>query len=63
MGDRVGLQLLYTSGGFERLPPAVSMRQHEAQVQGGGEAIVVPLLSNRIEIAVTKEMLDAREVK
>jgi hypothetical protein len=63
-GDRVALQVLYCPDGFDLLPrdEASQVMQHLAS-GGGNGAVVVPLLSNRIEIAVTKDLLEGRVPK
>jgi hypothetical protein len=60
-GDRVSLQLLYVPNGFDLLPrdEAKLMAQHA--ISTGRDAVIVPLTSNRVEIAVTEDLLRARK--
>jgi hypothetical protein len=62
-GDKVGLQVLYVPGGLDLLPKDAGRTLMQHAMQPGKDAVVVPLMSNRLEIAVTEELMRARQAR
>jgi hypothetical protein len=63
-GDRVALQVMYAPAGHQPLPPEGATVQESLQMEAQRPVHAtppVPLLSNRIELDVTKELLTARD--
>jgi hypothetical protein len=57
VGDKVGLQLMYSPGGYEVITNEAIRGTHQASGPYGGSDIAVPVLSNKLEFTLTGDLL------